>query len=133
MQFKGAMPHSAAAGGALTAAGQAKVAALQRRAVAPRGGGQHACGTHSALQAAAAAALAARRDALQQRFQEAEHELAEREAFVAGMRGLQGRLAPPQLQAMRAEASAKVAEMRQLDGQIRALDAQLQAAFLASQ
>ena len=114
MQFKGHIPCPSQ----LTPAGRARVAAAAAR-VNPDSP------ANTATQAdAATARLASERAALQLRFEEAEQELAEREEFVASMQQL-GRLQPEQLGAMRAEAAAKVKEMRQLDQQIRGLDAQL--------
>lgn len=54
-------------------------------------------------------------------------QVAEREEFVGVMQQLGG-LQLNQMTAMRAEAAAKVKEMRQLDEQIRGLDAQLRQA-----
>lgn len=107
MQFKGSIPSPSAQ---LTAAGRAMVS--------------------TALNPADAAIdrIARQRAALQQRFEEVEQEVAEREEFVSSMQGL-GRLQQEQLAAIRAEAAAKVQEMRQLDGQIRSFDAQLRKAY----
>jgi len=114
MQFKGNIPCASR----LTPAGQAKVAAAAARSSAGS--------THSSMTPADAASsrLAKQRCALQQRFEEVEQELVEREEFVASMQQL-GRLQQDQLGAMRAEAAAKVKEMRQLDEQIKGLDRQL--------
>jgi chromosome segregation ATPase len=117
MQFKGSIPSPSAQ---LTPAGRAKVAAVQARTPM----------ASTALNPADAAIdrIARQRAALQQRFEEVEQEVAEREEFVSSMQGL-GRLQQEQLAAMRAEAAAKVQEMRQLDGQIRSFDAQLRRAY----
>lgn len=109
MQFKGNIPCASQ----LTPAGQAKVAAAAARSSASMTPAD-----------AASSRLAKQRCALQQRFEEVEQELVEREEFVASMQQL-GRLQQDQLGAMRAEAAAKVKEMRQLDEQIKGMDRQL--------
>lgn len=119
MQFKGSIPCPSAQ---LTPAGRAKVAAAQARSMVSTGP------SGAAGRDAAVDRVAKQRAALQARFEEVEQEVAEREEFVASMQGL-GRLQQEQLGAMRAEAAAKVQEMRQLDQQIRGLDAQLRQAY----
>jgi SMC interacting uncharacterized protein involved in chromosome segregation len=117
MQFKGNIPNPSQ----LTPVGRAKVAAARARGI----------GTNTptmSAEDAAIAKIASRRAALQQRFEEVEQEVVEREEFVSGVRGFR-RLQQEQLSAMRAEAAAKVKEMRGLDEQIRALDAQLREAY----
>lgn len=117
MQFKGNIPNPSQ----LTPVGRAKVAAARARGITTNA-------PTMSPEDAAMARIASRRAALQQRFEEVEQEVVEREEFVSGMRGL-GRLQQEQLTAMRAEAAAKVKEMRALDEQIRLLDAQLREAY----
>lgn len=124
MQFKGSVPAPSAQ---LTPAGRVKVAAARARCTGLMPGSLSDREQLSA-QDAAIERMASQRAALQQRFQEVEQEVVEREEFVAGMRGL-GRLQQEQLAAMRAEAAGKVEEMRVLDGRIRALDVQLRDAY----
>jgi hypothetical protein len=121
MQFKGSVPTPSAQ---LTPAGRFKVAAARARCSGPM--------QQLSAQDAAIERIAEQRAALQQRFQEVEQEVVEREEFVAGMRGL-GRLQQEQLGAMRAEAAGKLQEMRELDGRIRALDVQLRDAYSSGQ
>lgn len=129
MQFKGSVPAPSAQ---LTPAGRVKVAAARARCctgpLVPGGGDSR----ELLAQDAAIELIASQRAALQQRFQEGEQEVVEREEFVAGMRGL-GRLQQKQLAAMRAEAAGKVEEMRVLDGRIRELDVQLRDAYSSQQ
>lgn len=120
MQFKGNIPNPSQ----LTPAGRAKVAAARARCINTNPS-QH---SPESLQDAAIGKIASRRAALQQQFEEVELEVAERQQFVLSMQGL-GRLQQEQMTAMRAEAAAKVKEMRALDDQIRALDAQLRDAY----
>lgn len=119
MQFKGSIPNASQ----LTPTGQARIAALRARS-STSGGSSSAMPQADAVPVV----LAAQRAALQGRFQEVEHEIAEREEFVATMQRL-GKLQPEQMHAMRAEAAGKVQEMRQLDAEIKDLDAELRADY----
>lgn len=131
MQFKGSIPCAPAQ---LTPAGRAKVAAAQARApiALPASNNNRSASTAGADAdaegASSACTLAQHRRLLQQRFNEAEQELEEREAFVSSMQQMPvgQQLRPDAMAAMRAEAASKVQEMRQLHEQIRRLDVQLQ-------